>query len=222
MSLTVPEAARRTGKNPETIRRWIREGKLRAMKVGTQHLIEAMDLAAMVRQGGSQRVGEAPAVYASAMRRTPWWDAVPNEWMPALVGRLARAVDPVRIVVYGDRALGAAPPDAPYEFVVVLDDVPDRDEATLMVHKAIEDIPVVAEIEVMSAREDAATRTVPSRRGLTVYSRDRVSIMERLIETGRATPPLNPDTSVLPPTWPSTTGIMASEALLAERREDPR
>jgi excisionase family DNA binding protein len=42
--LTVPEAARRTGKNPETIRRWIREGRLRAHKVGTQHVIEEGDL----------------------------------------------------------------------------------------------------------------------------------------------------------------------------------
>ncbi len=43
--LTVPEAARRTGKNPETIRRWIREGRLRAHKVGTQHVLEEADLA---------------------------------------------------------------------------------------------------------------------------------------------------------------------------------
>jgi excisionase family DNA binding protein len=45
--LTVPEAARRTGRNPETVRRWIREGKLRARKVGTQHVIEEHDLEAM-------------------------------------------------------------------------------------------------------------------------------------------------------------------------------
>ncbi len=45
--LTVPEAANRTGRNPETIRRWIREGKLRARKVGTQHVIEEQDLEAM-------------------------------------------------------------------------------------------------------------------------------------------------------------------------------
>ena len=45
--LTVPEAARRTGRNPETIRRWIREGKLRASKVGTQHVIEEQDLQAL-------------------------------------------------------------------------------------------------------------------------------------------------------------------------------
>jgi len=47
MTLTVPEAARRTGRNPETIRRWIREGKLRSRKVGTQHVIEERDLAAV-------------------------------------------------------------------------------------------------------------------------------------------------------------------------------
>ena len=49
MALTVPEAARRTGRNPETIRRWIREGKLRAHKVGTQHVLEEGDLAALMR-----------------------------------------------------------------------------------------------------------------------------------------------------------------------------
>lgn len=48
--LTVPEAARRAGKNPETIRRWIREGKLRARKVGTQHVLEEDDLAEAMEQ----------------------------------------------------------------------------------------------------------------------------------------------------------------------------
>lgn len=42
--ITVPEAARKIGRNPETIRRWIREGKLPAHKVGTQHLIDEHDL----------------------------------------------------------------------------------------------------------------------------------------------------------------------------------
>jgi len=42
--LTVPEAARRTGKDPETIRRWIRSGKLPARRVGTQHIIDERDL----------------------------------------------------------------------------------------------------------------------------------------------------------------------------------
>lgn len=42
--LTVPQAARRLGRNPETLRRWIRSGRLRARKVGTQHVIEERDL----------------------------------------------------------------------------------------------------------------------------------------------------------------------------------
>ena len=46
MTLTVPEAARRIGRNPETVRRWIRQGKLRSHKVGTQHVIEEADLEA--------------------------------------------------------------------------------------------------------------------------------------------------------------------------------
>lgn len=46
--LTVPEAARRAGRDPETIRRWIRGGRLRAAKVGTQHVIEESDLAAVL------------------------------------------------------------------------------------------------------------------------------------------------------------------------------
>ena len=46
--LTVPEAARRVRRDPETIRRWIRSGRLRARKVGTQHVIEERDLESVV------------------------------------------------------------------------------------------------------------------------------------------------------------------------------
>ena len=46
--LTVPEAARRVGRNAETVRRWIREGRLAARKVGTQHVIEEADLDGLV------------------------------------------------------------------------------------------------------------------------------------------------------------------------------
>lgn len=45
--LTVPEAAERINRNPETIRRWIRSGRLRAQKVGTQHIIDEADLEAV-------------------------------------------------------------------------------------------------------------------------------------------------------------------------------
>lgn len=45
--MTVPQAAERVNRNPETIRRWIRAGKLRARKIGTQHVIEEADLDAV-------------------------------------------------------------------------------------------------------------------------------------------------------------------------------
>ena len=68
--LTVPEAARRLGKNPETVRRWIREGKLAAHKVGTQHIIEERDLDAMIEDE------ELPV--PEAWQRMPDGRPVPN------------------------------------------------------------------------------------------------------------------------------------------------
>jgi len=70
--LTVPEAARRTGKNPETIRRWIREGKLRAHKVGTQHVFEEEDLA--VAMGESAGTLPLPPEW----RETFWGGPMPD------------------------------------------------------------------------------------------------------------------------------------------------
>jgi excisionase family DNA binding protein len=48
MRITVPEAAKRVGRDPETVRRWVRAGKLRSEKVGTQHLIDEADLEAFI------------------------------------------------------------------------------------------------------------------------------------------------------------------------------
>jgi excisionase family DNA binding protein len=44
MVLTIQQVARRVGRDPETVRRWIRSGKLRARKIGTQHVVEESDL----------------------------------------------------------------------------------------------------------------------------------------------------------------------------------
>lgn len=50
-TLTVPQAARRVRRNPETVRRWIREGRLPAIRIGTQHIIDERDLDAMADRG---------------------------------------------------------------------------------------------------------------------------------------------------------------------------
>lgn len=48
--ISVLDAAHRTGRNPETIRRWIREGRLRARKVGARHMIDEADLDAATEE----------------------------------------------------------------------------------------------------------------------------------------------------------------------------
>ena len=42
--ITVLEASKRAGKNPETIRRWIRSGRLKAERTGTHHTIDEREL----------------------------------------------------------------------------------------------------------------------------------------------------------------------------------
>ncbi|MCY4661279.1 MAG: helix-turn-helix domain-containing protein [Acidobacteria bacterium] len=75
--ITVPEAALRIGRNPETVRRWIREGKLPAQKVGTQHFIDEDALpdpgaAEVVPCGSEERTvtGEAMPNFVAALRRS--------------------------------------------------------------------------------------------------------------------------------------------------------
>jgi excisionase family DNA binding protein len=76
--LTVPEAARLTGRNPETIRRWIREGRLPARKVGTQHVIEEADLR-LVTEG--EGVPLPPG----------WGRTITGEPMPDVVAAIRRS-----------------------------------------------------------------------------------------------------------------------------------
>jgi excisionase family DNA binding protein len=73
--VTVPEAARRVGKNPETIRRWIREGRLPARKVGTQHVSDERDLQVI----GEDGVLPAP----DAWNTTPTGEPMPD-WVAIL------------------------------------------------------------------------------------------------------------------------------------------
>ncbi len=77
--LTVPEAARRTKRDPETVRRWIRSGRLRATRIGTQHLIDEEDLARLT----GAAVLRLPA---------PWQRTATGEPMPDVVAaiRLSR------------------------------------------------------------------------------------------------------------------------------------
>ena len=74
--LTVPQAARIAGRDPETVRRWIRSGKLRSQKVGTQHLIDEEDLQELV--SGSDMLPLPPEF------RETWTGEPPHDWVAAV------------------------------------------------------------------------------------------------------------------------------------------
>lgn len=75
--ITVPEAARRVRRNPETIRRWIREGKLAAQRIGTQYLVDEDRL--------DEVAGSGPAVPSSLD------ETVTGEPMPDFLAALDRS-----------------------------------------------------------------------------------------------------------------------------------
>jgi excisionase family DNA binding protein len=75
--LTVPEAAKKVGHDPETIRRWIRSGRLRARKVGTQHVVEEADLTAAAEAPRSLPLPPTWGKFESG-RPTPDWVAAIN------------------------------------------------------------------------------------------------------------------------------------------------
>ena len=68
--LSVLEVAEQLGFSDQTIVNWIREGKLRARKVGTQHVIEEQDLEAI----------EAPDMLPlpKGWEKTFWGEPMPN------------------------------------------------------------------------------------------------------------------------------------------------
>jgi excisionase family DNA binding protein len=69
--LTVPDAARRVRKDPETVRRWIRSGRLRSRKIGTQHVIDEADLDALIQEA-------KPLPLPRQWRRTITGDPMPD------------------------------------------------------------------------------------------------------------------------------------------------
>jgi len=70
--LTVPEAARRVGRNPETIRRWIRSGRLQSQKVGTQHLVDEQDLGALLAEDEQLPIPEAWRTFPDGAPQPNW------------------------------------------------------------------------------------------------------------------------------------------------------
>ncbi|MDP8911410.1 MAG: helix-turn-helix domain-containing protein [Actinomycetota bacterium] len=80
--ITVPDAARIAGKDPETVRRWIRSGRLRARKIGTQHVIDEAELEALL--------GDQELPVPDAWKRMPDGRPMPNVVRAIRLSRLGR------------------------------------------------------------------------------------------------------------------------------------
>jgi excisionase family DNA binding protein len=96
--LTVPEAARRVGRGPVTVRRWIREGRLRARKVGPRHVIEEADLRAACPP--AQETSDLPPEW-----RVTFWGGP----MPDVVSAVRRSRERMLTVPEAARRAGRDP-----------------------------------------------------------------------------------------------------------------
>ena len=188
--LTVADAAIAASRDPETIRRWIRAGRLTAWKVGGQHMIAEDDLAAVLRPTPSRavagdhdpsppRVGEAPAPYRAHALATRSSAPALDVWLPHIVGRIVHSFDPARILLFGGRLHGEHGPDDDYELLVVLDGVDDRWAQAAEIRLSFGDLPVLSEVLVAGSDEvavDGSRSTVgpiswAAREGLSIYDR---------------------------------------------------
>lgn len=167
--LTVPEAARRVARDPETVRRWIRAGKLTAWKIGTQHVIDEDDLALLVgpanllspdpRQPVSHsseradRISEAVATYRSEREISASDPARSESWLPTIVGRIVHEVDPARIILFGSRGRGDARHDSDFDLLVVLDSISDRRATRIGIRRVLDDLPIAKDIIVATTEE---------------------------------------------------------------------
>ena len=77
----------------------------------------------------------------------------PDGVLPLIVGRIVRASDPVRIILFGSRARGQQRDDSDYDLLVVLDAVDDRRAARIAIRRSFEDVPVSADVLVASVGE---------------------------------------------------------------------
>ncbi len=139
------------------------------------------DWAAAVRRSRTERsvrLSEAIAPYGPSPTTHPGAGSAENVWLPAIVGRIVRLVDPVRIVLFGSRARGTAREESDYDLLVVLDQVTDRRGTSIAIRRILADLPISKDIVVATTAETDGSASRPRGvlhwalvEGRTVYER---------------------------------------------------
>jgi predicted nucleotidyltransferase len=90
-----------------------------------------------------------------------------DPWLPMIVGRIVRTVNPVRIVLFGSRAKREAREDSDYDLLVVVDAATNRREMRIAIRRSFADLAVAADVVVATA--DEAGARIPGRPAGVVY-----------------------------------------------------
>ena len=76
-----------------------------------------------------------------------------DDWVRAIVARIAERFDPERIVLFGSLARGDAGPDSDIDLLVVFREVADRRSTAIELRLAIADIPAPVDFVVADLAE---------------------------------------------------------------------
>ena len=98
--------------------------------------------------------------------------------IPAMVERVVRQFDPVRVILFGSYARGEAGRDSDVDLLIVLDDLGDRRETEIAIRRALrgsgapKDVVVTTPDEIARRGNVVGTILEPAlREGRTVYRR---------------------------------------------------
>ncbi len=79
------------------------------------------------------------------------------DYLPAIIERIVRGFDPVRIILFGSYVRGEAHLDSDVDLLVILAEAPDRRKAAVEIMRSLRDLPVSKDI-VVSTPEHLAQR----------------------------------------------------------------
>ncbi|HYE58586.1 MAG TPA: helix-turn-helix domain-containing protein [Rhodothermales bacterium] len=91
--LTTDDVAARLRVNEETVRRWLREKKLRGVRIGFRggYRIAAADLDAFLQKEYGYSAAQLPAAPPPALTRRPWWRKLGADLQASIVELHRRA-----------------------------------------------------------------------------------------------------------------------------------